>query len=114
MGLALDGAGFLRSDVVLWNVVPHYVSSVDQSRNVSAAQIREAVPDCQAFVDELLKRRRLKVVVFCGLSAQRARNLLRLAPAILLSTFHTGAQSFNHKSEDIHTTFKKAFELISK
>jgi len=115
MGSALDEAGFLRSDVVLWNVVPHYVSSHDKSRNVSALQIREAAPDCQTFVDELL-RRKLAVVVFCGCSAQRAQSLLRLAPAISLSTFHTGAMSFNRKRcrDDIHATFKRAFELISK
>lgn len=114
MGSVLDEAGFLRSDVVLWNVVPHYVSSPDKSRNVSAAQIREAVPDCQAFIDELLGRN-LAVVVFCGRSAQRARSLLRLAPAISLSTFHTGAMSFNRKRcrDDIQVTFEKAFELIS-
>lgn len=114
MGSVLDEAGFLRSDVVLWNVVPHYVSSPDKSRNVSAAQIREAVPDCQAFIDELLGGN-LAVVVFCGRSAQRARSLLRLAPAISLSTFHTGAMSFNRKRcrDDIQVTFEKAFELIS-
>ena len=116
MRKALAEAGFRRPDVVLWNVVPYCVSTKYQDRKVSDAQVRKAVPDSQAFVDELLKSRRLKVVVFCGLKAQLAGSFLRVAPAIPLSTFHTGAQSFNHKRcrDDIDKTFKKAFELISK
>jgi hypothetical protein len=116
MRKALAEAGFRRPDVVLWNVVPYYVRTKDRDRKVSDAQVRCSVNDSQAFVDELLKWQTLKVVVFCGLKAQLAGSFLRVAPAIPLSTFHTGAQSFNHKRcrDDINKTFKDAFELISK
>jgi hypothetical protein len=115
MKKALADAGFRRADVVLWNVVPYCVSTEYQDRKVTDAQVRKAVPDSQAFVDELLKSRRLKVVVFGGLKAQLAGKYLRVTPAIPLLTFHTGAQSFNHKRcrDDINKTFKRAFELIS-
>lgn len=59
MRKALAEAGFRRPDVVLWNVVPHCVSTRYQDRKVSDSQVRKAVPDSQAFVDELLKSRRL-------------------------------------------------------
>jgi len=116
MRKALAKAGFRRPDVVLWNVVPYCVSTEYQDRKVSDAQVRKSVNDSQAFVDELLKWQRLKVVVFCGLKARLAGSLLRVAPAIPLSTFHTGAQSFNRERcrDDIEETFEKAFELISK
>jgi hypothetical protein len=79
---------------------------------VSTAQIREAIPDCQAFVDRLPA---LKVVIFCGRSARLALPLLRLPPQVRsLTTFHPGAQSYNHQKnrDDIHATFAEARRLI--
>lgn len=113
MGRVLDDAGFLRSDVLLWNVVPYCVSSLDKNRNVTLRQIRESAPDTQAFIDMLPN---LIVVVFCGGKAQRARPFLHFPPAVLvLSTFHPGAQSYNHGRcrDAIHATFKAAHDLIS-
>jgi hypothetical protein len=44
IGEVLDAAGFARSDVLLWNVVPYCVSTETQNRNATAAHIREADP----------------------------------------------------------------------
>jgi hypothetical protein len=113
MSRVLDGAGFLRSDVLLWNVVPYCVSTLNKNRNVTLDQIRLSAPDTQAFIDLLPN---LIVVVFCGRIAQRAKAFLRIPPAVhVLSTFHPGAQSYNHARcrDDIHATFKMARDLIS-
>jgi uracil-DNA glycosylase len=113
MGRVLDDAGFLRSEVVLWNVVPNCVSTVDENRNVSIAQIRDAVPASQAFIDCLA---RLRVVVFCGRKAQRAAPFLRFPAGVEpLSTFHPGARSYNRSKcrDHMHMTFKQAHGLIA-
>jgi hypothetical protein len=113
IGKALDDAHLARSDVVLWNVVPHCVSSAEQNRNATASQIRGAIPDCQAFLDTLP---RLAVVVFCGHSARRAIRFLWLpAHVSVLRTFHPGAQAYNHAHcrVDIHETFKRARRLMA-
>lgn len=113
MKRTLDEAGFLRSDVVLWNVVPHYVSTLDQNRNGTPAQIRAAIPYTQAFIDEL---KSLKVVVFCGRNAQRARkHHLRFSAGVhQLETFHLADRSYSHldQREDIQATFKRAYDLV--
>jgi uracil-DNA glycosylase len=111
-GRALDEACFERFDVLLWNVVPHCVSTAEQNRNVSAAEIRQALPALQRFIDHLP---RLAVVVFCGRSAQRAIGLLRLPSRVrVLSTFHPGAKAYNRPDyrAHIHKTFKEAHHLI--
>jgi hypothetical protein len=113
IGRALDDAGFVRSDVVLWNVVPYCVSTIDQNHNVTAAQIRKAKTDTQAFVDKLSS---LAVVVFCGRSAQRARRLLLFPPKVqVFCTFHPGAKAYSKKQyrDHIHLTFKEAQGWIS-
>ena len=110
LSVELDIAGFARAEVLLWNVVPHCVSTKEQNRNASPAQVREAIPDTQAFLDCLPA---LRVVVFCGRRAQRAQQLLRLRDTVTaLSTFHPGAMSYNHLRcrEDIRATFKQARE----
>jgi uracil-DNA glycosylase len=53
MKRTLGEAGFLRSDVVLWNVVPYCISTIDRNKNPTVAQIIEAIPYTQAFIDEL-------------------------------------------------------------
>ena len=53
IGRLLDGAGFARSEVLLWNVVPFCVSTVDRNRNASRAQIVGAVPKTRAFIDRV-------------------------------------------------------------
>lgn len=53
---ALNKAGFSRDHVLLWNVVPFCVSTIDRNANVTAGQIREAVPYTQALVDLLPAR----------------------------------------------------------
>ena len=106
-GKALDMAGFLRSEVVLWNVVPYCVSTVDQNKNVTRTQIRNAITDTQDFVNCLPK---LAAVVFCGRSAQHARKFLHFSDEVkLFCTFHTGAQSYNRIQyrDHIHETFKE-------
>ena len=112
IGTALDDAAFLRSEIVLWNVVPHCVSTVDKNRNVTSAQIRDAMPDTQAFVDCLSN---LKVIVLCGRRAQKVAPLLQLPSGVeLLSTFHPGARSYSRQKyrEHIHMTFRKTHRLL--
>ena len=113
MGKALDAAGFSRTDVVLWNVVPYCVSTATENRNASGAQIREAAIHTQAFINRLPK---LRAVVFCGRQAQRAAQYLKLPPEVRAPrTFHSGAQSYNHSRcrDHILATFKEARELTS-
>jgi uracil-DNA glycosylase len=104
MGAAWKEAGLERCRVLLWNVVPHYVS-----KNTTETQVREAVPDTQALIDQLPD---LKVVVFCGSKALMAKKHLRLPPSVVaLSTCHTGAMAYNHYKRDIHDTFRTASRL---
>ena len=113
MRIALDWAGFARSDVLLWNVVPQCISTLEQNRNVSNAQIRDAAPDTQAFIDLLPA---LKVVILCGKRAQQAEKFLSLKPHVqLLKTYHSGAQSYNHQRlrDHVHATFAEARCLLS-
>jgi hypothetical protein len=89
LGRVLDDARLARADVVLGNVVPQCVSTTEQNRNASAAEVRDALQDLQAFIDQLPK---LAVVVFCGLNARRASNQVRLPSHVkVLKTFHPGA-----------------------
>jgi uracil-DNA glycosylase len=108
IGKVLDAAGLARSDVVLWNAVPYCLSTQTQNRNATAADICEATPACQTFIDRLP---RLVAVVFCGRSAQRAQKSLRLPPGVVaFCTFHPGAQAFNNPRcrADINETFEIA------
>jgi hypothetical protein len=112
MKRTLAESGFHRSDVVLWNVVPYCVSTIDRNRNATAAQITQAVPYTQAFIDKL---ENLRAVVYCGRRAQIAQRHLKLPSSVYeLITFHPGPQAFNQPRcrDDIRTTFKKAYELI--
>jgi hypothetical protein len=111
MKRTLCETGFLRSDVVLWNVVPYYVSTIDQNRNPTVAQIKNAIGYTQAFVDEL---KNLRVVVYCGRNAQRAEKYLRFPVGVhQLKTFHLAARSYSHLRcrNDIQATFKQAYDL---
>jgi uracil-DNA glycosylase len=113
MSTSLEKAGFLRSDVVIWNVVPYCVSTEEKNYNATVAQIIEAIPDTQLFIDCL---KGLKVVIFCGRRAQRAQHHLKIPPTVRqLLTFHTGAMAFNHSRcrEDIEAKFMEAFKIIS-
>jgi hypothetical protein len=110
---SLQEAGFVRSDVVIWNVVPYCVSTTEKNHNATNAQIVDAIPYTQLFIDRLPK---LMVVVFCGRRAQRARKYLKLPPAVhQLLTFHTGAKAFNHLRcrQDIEAKFREAHQIIS-
>jgi hypothetical protein len=85
--------------------VPHYVEN-----DTTETQVREAVPDTQAFIDKLPD---LKVVVFCGRKALMAKKHLRLPPSVVaLSTCQTGAMAYNHYKRDIHDTFRTASRLL--
>jgi hypothetical protein len=109
----LDDARLARTDVVLWNVVPQCVSTTEQNRNACVADIRDALPALQAFIDQLPK---LAVVVFCGWSAQRASNYVDLPSRVqVLRTFHPGAMAYNRPAyrADIHATFEKVRRLIA-
>jgi len=108
----LAETGFLRSDVVLWNVVPYYVSTIDESRTPTRTQIREAAPYTQEFVDEL---KSLKVVVYCGLDARKQRKYLRFPAGVhQLETNHLADRSYGHLRLRTHiqATFKQAYDLV--
>lgn len=108
MGKAWKQAGLKRCHVLLWNVVPHCLSTES-----TKAQVREAIPDTQALIGRLGN---LKVVVFCGLKAQWAKKDLRLPPGVVaLCTYHTGGRAYHgHYREDIHDTFRTASQLLDK
>ena len=113
MARSLDQAGFLRQDVLLWNVVPHCNSDETRNQNVTLRQVREAIPHTQAFIGQLKK---LKVIVFCGLKAQRAIRYLNIPENVeVLMTFHPGARAYNQPPlrDHIHRTFRLASRLIS-
>lgn len=124
----LSEAGFKRSDVALWNVVPQSISTIHRNRNATFAHVRDAVPDTQAFIDLFPL---LRVIVLCGRRAQRlTRYITREAfvassevgkkpptllindSVVVLSTFHPGAQSYNRLSHrlDMQQVFKRAAE----
>jgi uracil-DNA glycosylase len=110
MRRALDDAKLSRGDVLLWNVVPHCISTIGKNRNATKAQVREAIPDTQAFIDTLPN---LRVVVFCGRKAQQAMKYLRLPlGGVALCTYHPGSQSYSHHREEIHETFRAASRLL--
>lgn len=107
MKFVLGYVGFARSEGLLWNVVPQCLSDRETNRNATAAQIREAAPDTQAFIDALPS---LSVIVFCGRSAQRARKHLHFRQeVVVLETFHPGAQAYNHRRLRKH--IQKTFEI---
>tara|TARA_B100001105_G_C22124866_1_gene329122 strand:+ start:8 stop:568 length:561 start_codon:yes stop_codon:yes gene_type:complete len=111
MRTELARAGFARSEVVLWNVVPHCLSTEAKNKNATSGEIRASLPDTQRFIDALPG---LRVVVFCGRKAQRARPRLRLPAGLhALDTFHPGAMAYNHQRcrQDIAEKFGKAREL---
>jgi hypothetical protein len=112
LGRALDGAGLQRSDVIIWNVVPYYVSCVYKNRKVTSAQIIDAIADTQAFIDALGN---LRVVVFCGRKAQSALSRLILPDRTKpLLTWRPSARSYSHpkRQRDIHAKFAEARRLI--
>ena len=106
MKAELECAGLSRREVVLWNVVPHCVSTQDKNANATMAQIKESVPDTQEFIARLPA---LKAIVFCGRRAQRARMFLTIPSDIeLFETYHTGAMAYNHAEyrDHIQRTFR--------
>jgi uracil-DNA glycosylase len=113
IGRLLDESGFARNEVLLWNVVPQCLSTTTKNRNASKAEICDAAPDLQAFINLLPK---LEVMVFCGLSAQRAIDLIRLPSRVqVLRTYHPGQLAYRQPKcrAVIHATFKQARRLIS-
>jgi hypothetical protein len=110
MTAALAGAGFTRADTVLWNVVPYCISTREQNRNASSADIRAAAPYTQVFINLLP---RLEVIVFCGRRAQGAEQHLSINVPTL-RTFHPGAMAYNHRHlrEHLQRTFAEAHDLL--
>ena len=89
IGRLLDGAGFGRSEVLFWNVVPFCVSTIDRNRNASRSQIVAAVPRTNAFI---MRLPHLRVIVLGGRRAQIVRPLLAVPEgAVCIETFHPGA-----------------------
>lgn len=112
VGFVLKQAGLARKDVLIWNIVPYCVSTADKNRNATAADIRAAIADTQAWIDALPS---LAVVVFCGRKAQQAIPHLHLSSRVhVFATFHTGAMAFNRPAyrEHILQTFRAAADVI--
>ncbi|WP_262271832.1 uracil-DNA glycosylase [Microvirga yunnanensis] len=85
MGVALNQAGLARQDVLPWNVVPYCVSTEEKNRNATAADIRSAVAETQAWINALPS---LQVVIFCGHKAQQASRRLQLPSGVkMFATF---------------------------
>jgi uracil-DNA glycosylase len=114
MKASLAEAGFQRSDVVIWNVVPQYLSEIGKSNHATAKEIREASPHTQAFIGAIPE---LRALVFCGKQAQRALSNLQINSDLqTFQTYHTGAMSFNHKRlrNHIRENFFNAYVAIKK
>lgn len=95
MSKALEAEGFTRPDVLLWNVVPQYLSSANRNRNATARRIQDAAPMTQAFINAMPA---LRVVVFCGLKAQRQERYLSRPEAVtVFRTFHPGAMAYSQQ-----------------
>jgi hypothetical protein len=114
MGCALDHAGFGRKEYVLWNVVPQCISTLDQNRKPTRAQVRDAVGDTLDFIRAL---EQLRVIVFCGGVARFQQSLLvdKISPNIhVFETYHTGAKAYNRQRlrKHIHSTFLEAHGRI--
>jgi hypothetical protein len=108
----LDSAGFARSEVLIWNVVPFCVSTVDRNRNASRSQIVAALPRTRAFIERL---RDLRVIVLAGRRAQIVRPLLRTPERVVcIETFHPGAMAYNRAElrAHMHGAFARARACI--
>lgn len=111
MGASLDQAGLRPKDVLLWNVVPFYVSDEAKNRNASLVQVREAAFATQAFIDRLPE---LRAVVFGGRRAQQAIASLTFPASVeVFSTFHPAARSYWRKRDHIHRTFRAVARHVS-
>jgi hypothetical protein len=110
-GKVLDAIGFLRADVLLWNVVPYSISTADRNQNATISQVRLAAKDTQGFLNLLPE---LRAVTFCGRRAQVAERYLSIK-ARTFRTFHPGAMAYNRPilREHIHATFKAVYDHIS-
>lgn len=106
----LADAGLDRGDTLLWNAVPYCVSSATKNRNASPAQIREAAPYTQAFIDLLPE---LRVVVFCGRRAQLAIPHLHIRVPIL-TTYHPALRPYRQPRcrEHLHATMAEAHAML--
>ena len=111
MGKALYAAGFVRSEVLLWNVVPYSVSTADRNKNATPLQIQLAARDTQDFLNLLPE---LRAVTFCGRLAQRAERHLSIK-AQTFRTYHPGARAYNRLAlrNHMHETFQAVNCLIS-
>jgi hypothetical protein len=92
--------------------VPYCVSTIEANRNASVAQIREAVPYTQAFIDVLPD---LRAIIFYGRRGHRAMPFQRIPRGSeALATFHPAARSYSRTACRVHMeqTFAEAFELL--
>lgn len=114
MGRALDQAGLRRSDVLLWNIVPYCVSTAEQNKNATMADVRRAARYTSQLFDLIPA---LKVIVFCGGVAKRGREYLTIPKRLIkLETYHSGAQAYNRPAlrEHVHEVFQRANNLVSR
>lgn len=107
----LNESGLRREDVVLWNVVPYCVSTIERNRNATPRQIFEAWPYTKYFINILP---RLECIVLCGRRAQTLsrRHLLVDSPSLrIFETYHSGAQSYNHQEKRGH--MQKTYGMVA-
>lgn len=108
----LAEAGLPRSERVVWNAVPQFVSTAARSRNASPAQARAALPLTQAFLDLLPN---LEAALFCGRIAGGVAQLVRLPPGVArIVTFHPSPQAtiFPERLAHLRGSVNRAAEIV--
>jgi hypothetical protein len=107
---ACSEAGLDRKQTALWNVFPFCLPA--GRLNPKTSEILSCISHTQAFINAFHE---LDVVVFCGNSAKRAMPRLNCGKAIVLDTFHTGAQSYGvlYQRAHIEMTFHFAAAILN-
>lgn len=89
----MKGANILRSDTLLWNVVPWYVGVPERIRPVTRVDVQEALPYLRELLDLLPH---LQVIVLVGRKAQSATRAIQTMTAMpIVPTHHPSARVFN-------------------
>jgi uracil-DNA glycosylase len=109
----LESARIARRETVLWNVVPHCISTHAKNGKPTGGQIIESIPDTLAFINALPN---LKAIVFCGNDAKLQRS--KISPRLLagfkvFETYHLSARAFRAKQRThVRNTFRRVRQYL--
>ena len=110
----LAEAGILRTDTLLWNVVPWYVGTDTRVRPVNRSDLRSALPYLRQLI-ELLDR--LKVILLLGRKPQLIFDELNTMVQVpVLKSYHPSNLSLNKAPErrgQVLEVFREAATLLT-